>query len=268
MPRQPISVTAGATLEGSSALGGAIAIAGTYSPGDGPGFQQITGELVFQTGSIFRCDILSASEADRIDATSVAMDPGVGISIAMDHPESTVDFSATSWSQPIQWTILNAASLTGAPVLGTLSRDSGGRPAAPFGTFSLTTGATGIVLHWTPSGPWPRWLYASFGEAWNDPLVAAPGADPDGDGQDNHAEWIFGTVPGNQASRFQPEWTGGSLVIHRAHGRGYRVETTNTLDGQWTIHTNVPSGSGPITIPCPQGTEKKRFFRVAAFMDD
>lgn len=268
LPQQAVDVAIGATLEGTATLGGAVGIAGTCSPGTGAGSQQVTGDLVFLTGSTFRCDILSAAEVDRIDAASVTFDPGVDISIAADHPGSTVDFSAPSWNQARQWTILNTASLTGVPALGSVSRDSGGRPAGPYGTFSLTTGANAIVLNWTPSGPWPRWLYASFGEAWDDPLVAAPGADPDGDGHDNHTEWIFGTIPTDPASRFQPEWTGGALTIHRIHGRGYRVETSITLDGPWSFHADVPAGTGPIAIPCPQGTESTRFFRVAVTMDD
>jgi autotransporter-associated beta strand protein len=268
LPQQTLTVAAGATLEGSATLGGAVTIAGAYSPGDGSGTQQITGGLAFLTGSTIRCDILSDTGADRIDAATVTFDPGVEISIVADHPDSVVDFSAPSWNQPREWTILNAADLTGGPAPGSVSRDSGGRPAAPFGTFSIATSTTGVILHWMPSRPWPRWQYASFGEAWDDPLLAAPGADPDGDGHDNSSEWIFGTTPTDANSRFQPEWTGGGLVVHRNQGRSYRVETSSTLEGPWTVHTQVPSGTGPIPIPCPQGAERIRFFRIAATMDD
>jgi autotransporter-associated beta strand protein len=268
LPQQAVSVTAGATLEGTATLGGAVSVAGIHSPGEGPGAQEITGDLVFLTESSFRCDILSDTEADRIDAASVTFEPGVDIPIAADHPASTVDFSAPLWNQPLQWTILTAASISGAPTLGSVSRDSGGRPATPFGTFSLSTGANAIILHWTPSGPWPRWIYAFFGEAWDDPLVAAPAADPDGDGHDNSTEWIFGTMPTDPASRFEPEWSGGSLTIHRIDGRRYRVETSTTLDGPWGIHATIPAGTGTIIVPCPQGAESTRFFRVAVTMDD
>lgn len=268
LPSQMVTVAAGATLEGEATLGGAVSISGTYSPGDGQGSQQVAGGLSFLTGSTFRCDIFSDTEADRIDATMVGFDAGAQISIVADHSDSTVDFSAPSWNQPRQWTVLNAVSLAGAPALGTVSRDSGGRPSEPFGTFSLDASPTTLNLRWTPSGPWPRWLYASFGEAWNEPLVAAHDADPDGDGHDNHKEWIFGTDPKDPASRFHPEWSDGAITIHRIPGRGYRVETSNRLDGAWTVHASVPPGSGPIIIPCPRDGEKTRFFRVAASMDD
>ena len=268
LPAQSILVAAGARLEGDAVIGGPLTVSGIYSPGDGPGYQQITGDLAFLTGSTFHCDLRSETEADHIDATTVAFDAGAEITLSADHPGGAVDFSAAPWNQPRQWTLIHAAALTGAPALGNVSRDSGGRPFGPFGIFSVTTAATTLHLHWTPSGPWPRWLYASFGEDWDDPCLSAPDADPDGDGQQNHKEWIFGTHPNNSASRFHPEWRDGALLIHRAQGRSYRVETSISPGGEWTVHASVPPGSGPITIPCPRGGEKSRFFRVAASMDD
>ena len=268
LPAQTILVAAGARLEGDAVLGGSVTVSGIYSPGDGTGSQQVSGDLAFLTGSTFHCDILSETEADRIDAATLAFDTGVEITLSADHPGSVVDFSAASWNQPRQWTLINAVSLAGAPALGNVSRDSGGRPFGPFGIFSITTGPTTLNLHWTPSGPWPRWLYASFGESWDDPQVAASDADPDGDGQQNHAEWLFGTHPKDAASRFRPVWMEGAIQIDRAPGRSYRVETSISPDGEWTLHASIPPGTGPITIPCPRDGEKTRFFRVAASMDD
>jgi autotransporter-associated beta strand protein len=268
LPRQNVTVASAGTLGGTAALGGTVTVSGTLSPGVGAGTQTITGDLAFLTDSRIRWEILSDPLADQIIAGRVTIGENVGIVIAADLPGGSVDFSSAAWNQPRQWTLIEAQQISGAPVIGAVSRDSGGRPSAPFGSFSVTTTATTAVIHWTPGDEWNRWLYTWFGESWADPAIAAHDVDPDGDGQDNRSEWLFGSVPNDSGSRFQLEWTSGTLTVPRITGRNYRVETSLSPAGPWSLHATVPPGAGPAIIPCPSGPETSRFYRVAVSMDD
>ena len=98
---------------------------------------------------------------------------------------------------------------------------------------------------------------------WDDPAIAGPDRDPDGDGWSNENEWISGTVPTNSASRLAATITSNSISFERSAGRSYRIETSTSLASGWTTHSLVPAGTGPITLPISPSAPRT-FYRIAA----
>ena len=115
------------------------------------------------------------------------------------------------------------------------------------------------------------WQQQYFG--LNNPL-AAPAADPDGDGQNNLLEFTAGTVPSDPASRFtlHIEKVPGSpqqksLVFSpRVAGRSYTVLTTTDLSAatpwQTLSGTSVVDIGSTRTVTDPAATAPRRFYRV------
>ena len=115
------------------------------------------------------------------------------------------------------------------------------------------------------------WQQQYFG--LNNPL-AAPTADPDGDGQNNLLEFTAGTVPNNAASRFTlhiEEVPGSpqqkSLVFSPlVAGRSYTVLTSSGLSAatpwQTLSGTSVVDTGATRTVTDPAATAARRFYRV------
>lgn len=260
LPTQDMTVSTGATLSGSGALGGSVSIAGIHSPGDGVGTQSVSGPLAYQSTSSIRMELAGQSTtADTVHASVVAVTAGARI----DPVATAVDFLQPFWRETRQWPVITSTSLSGVFSLGVSSLDSLGRPSQPFGVFSLAQSPAGVNLVWTPAPPFQVWQYENFGNSWNDPLTAGPDRDPDGDGWSNQDEWISGTLPNNSASLLAATISSNAISFHRAAGRSYRVESSNNLASGWTTHSQVPVGTGLISIPVPPGSSPRTFYRIA-----
>jgi hypothetical protein len=75
-----------------------------------------------------------------------------------------------------------------------------------------------------------------------------PGADPDGDGAVNLAEYLAGTDPTNAASVFRlgvsPDTNGAAFEVTTRPGRTYGVQYRDTeAPGLWLLLTNVPASA-------------------------
>ncbi|MEY3897921.1 MAG: hypothetical protein RLZZ214_3442, partial [Verrucomicrobiota bacterium] len=264
LPIQDVTVSAGATLSGTATLGGAVSISGIHSPGDGVGSQSIPGPLSYQSSASVRMELAGQSlTADTIQAADVTVSAGARI-----EPVTTAaDFLQPFWRATRQWPVLATTSLTGSFSLGTSTVDSLGRPSQPFGAFSLAPSPTGVNLMWTPASAFQIWQYENFGNSWNDPLIAGPDRDPDGDGWSNENEWISGTLPTNSNSRLAATISPTSISFERTAGRSYRIETSTDLASGWTTHSQVPAGTGPITLPVSPGSAPQTFYRIAVSMN-
>ena len=264
LPLQAVTVSTGAALSGVGALGGAVTIAGTHSPGDGVGTQAVTGTLTYQSTARIQWEIAAQSlTADKVQAAEVTVLPGALVQVTTNSPGSSVNFTDPFWRASRQWPVLSATTLGGSFSLGANPVDSSGRPSLLFGSFSLVQSPSGVNLVWTPAPPFQIWQYENFAGAWNDPLIAGPDRDPDGDGWTNNDEWITGSVPNNPTSAFRIAFAMNGISFTKIAGRLYRVETATDLNGGWTTHTTLPSGSGPVTVPVLPGNGQRRFYRVA-----
>jgi hypothetical protein len=94
------------------------------------------------------------------------------------------------------------------------------------------------------------WLVQYFG-CTNNNAAAAPHADPDGDGQDNYAEFLTGTDPTASASAFRilsavAEGKDLRVIWNCGAGRTNVLQTTTNLGGSWfDVSTNILlAGSG------------------------
>lgn len=267
LPTQTVTVSSGATLSGDGALGGDITISGIHSPGNTVGTQATSGLLTYAAGAKIIWEISGQLTAgDLVSAGQAAIASDVRIDIAANSPGGAVDYSHAFWNQTRNWPVITTTNLTGAPVLGSVSEDSAGNPAAPFGSFSIIASTTGVNLQWTPSSAWDRWLYLKFGADWNNPLIAGPASDPDGDGWSNESEWVTGSEPRNPASRFTIACTGNAVSFERVDGRTYQVQTATNPAGPWVHHAYAPQGAGPVVIPGPVNPGPRRFFRVVVSM--
>jgi hypothetical protein len=92
---------------------------------------------------------------------------------------------------------------------------------------------------------WQTTYFVSSGSA-----NAAPGADPDGDGANNLAEYLAGTVPTNNSSvlritSFAPVGTTFQMGIPTIPNRYYQIQwTENLLNPEWKGFTNAFTGTG------------------------
>ncbi|MCC6234029.1 MAG: hypothetical protein IT580_15395, partial [Verrucomicrobiales bacterium] len=121
--------------------------------------------------------------------------------------------------------------------------------------------------------PYELWRAAHFsaGEL-ADPRISGEGADPDGDGQSNRAEFDSGTRPRDAASvlrlRVSTTESGGArLVISIVPSRSYEVQVRPELGrGDWTrLHRIEPVGSeGEVTVsdPGPIPSGQARYYQV------
>lgn len=261
---QSLTVSPPAKLTGSALLGGPVNVAGEHSPGNGVGTQAITGSLTYLDTSqlVWELDGQSAT-GDLIEAASVTIANGARVAIKLNSPGSAVDFQNAFWRNSREWTILTCTNRVGNFMLDSNPVDPQARPSQPFGEFSLVHNPLSIVLRWTPAPPFQVWLYESFGDSWDDPSIAGSGADPDGDGWTNEAEWITGHHPADSQSRFSAVIDDHALTFTRLEGRSYRVETSTNPSAGWILHTLVPAGVGPIAIPLAPGSDPLRFYRVA-----
>jgi autotransporter-associated beta strand protein len=265
LPAQDLSVAESALLIGSGSMGGSVSIAGIHSAGLGVGTQQVSGSLVYQATARLRVEFAGQSSvADLIQAAGVSVNPGAKVELVCHSPGSSVSFSDPFWKQPQSWTILTNHSRSGAFSLASdVPKDSFGHPATPFGVFNLVHAASGVLLEWVPAPPFQVWQYENFAELWDNETVAGPARDPDADGWTNLDEWIVGTLPTVATSRFVATFAAGNLSFDRLADRIYRVETSESLAGDWTLHALAPAGAGTVSIPCPSHPGNTRFYRVS-----
>lgn len=170
-----VTVATSGRLAGGGSIAAPTAVHGQLAPGDGIGTMTIASNLTFGSASHLQWELGSNSlaNADLVAATSVAVTNGAKLDVLLNRPGSVVNFLHAFWRTNRSWPVLNATALTGAFALGTNITDVVGRPAATYGSFSVTNTGTNVGLLWTALPGFP---------VINDPSVTitAPAANPTG----------------------------------------------------------------------------------------
>jgi hypothetical protein len=173
---------------------------------------------------------------------------GGGVTIGLDGSESCADYQLELNGNP-----------TGAPLAGTGSALSFSNQTA-VGTYTVlasnvTSGCTATMngsASVTPGDPFACWQLQYFG-CTNLALCpqAAPDADPDGDGQNNMAEFLSGTDPTNSASFLHiitAVAQGSDVVVTWKTAGGHTNAVQAAAGAAGSYATNFTDLSGPIVI--------------------
>ena len=223
------------------------------------------GQLFDVTGLVVNSTALNVNEAGTLQLAAWQL--------LDDATFLAVDASAVSWgtvSGPITGVSANGLATSGLVFQNT--------SATVQGTFGGFTGSLNFtVLDSIPDnfgtyagdGLGDDWQVQYFGQ--NNPL-AAPGLDPDGDGQTNLFEFTAGFIPNDPASTFHlriaavPGQPLRKKVIFspRLDGRTYIVESRLTLSAAWQpLTTSTQSDNGAErTVTDLDATGAKKFYRV------
>ncbi len=169
---------------------------------------------------------------------------GSGVTVGLDGSQSGINYQLQ----------INAVD-TGSPVAGTGAALSFGNQTG-VGTYTVvaTDGTTGCISSMTGSAtvsftdPFPCWQLQYFG-CTNCPQADAA-ADPDGDGQNNLAEFLAGTDPTNSASVLRiisvvPQGSDLTITWTTAGGHTNALQATVGNPG---YNTNFADISDPIII--------------------
>ena len=154
----PLTVGTAQVLGGSGTVQGRVTVLGTMAPGDGLGLLNCSSNLTFGATGRVRWELAdnATNGADRVLAGSVlTVTNGAAIDLVLNRPGSTVNFLASFWRTNRTWPVITSAGMSGSFNVGTVSSDSGGRPAATYGAFTLQQGAAGVNLVWTPIPGFP-----------------------------------------------------------------------------------------------------------------
>ncbi len=163
-------------------------------------------------------------------------------------------------------------------LLNRLAASNGFTRMPPLGSTELDAAGIALVTEWIANRlpqnrTYDAWRLEQFGSAASP--EGEPGADPDGDGQTNSAEWAADTQPRQGGSSFlvtPAPAPGGAITLTFSVPENHRWQVTQSTDllawSPWDIPKNsgraAPGGSLTLTGPMP---ETRRFFRVTVTAD-
>lgn len=258
-----VTVQSNGTLAGTASAAGATTIAGSLSPGSNGVGTLTTGALTLQTGSTLRWDLGASTTHDKVNATSLNLSgsPAITLRLSGANPAAnggtvTVPLIVTTGG------ITNFASAS-------FTVDTSAIPGA-VGTWRVIQQGNTLALS-IQTGYDTAWRDLNFGAQANDPTIAGPAADPDGDGTSNLVEMHLGLNPRDPNSRLKLMLLS---VTPNSGPRNFRLSPavtagTYTLDislspvGPWTSSVPVTisnaAGAFDFSVPNAQGG---RFFRL------
>lgn len=233
-------VLSSANLGGNGTIGGPATVNGTLAPGTGPGTLTMSNELVVNGGAVLEYQLGTSSDLVTVSSNLTL---GGTLKVANSGGFANTTYTLFTYGGAL---IYNGVSLSAAPA------------GYSFAISTATPGQVNLVVTAT-SSEYQHWQIEYFGSTFN--LAAGPDADPDGDGQNNMAEFLSGTNPTNSVSAFRIisavrqstsvviTWTtagGRTNVVQTSAGGENGGYTTNFVDITTPPHLIV-SGSGDAT---------------------
>jgi autotransporter-associated beta strand protein len=159
-----VTVATVGRLAGNGVIAANTAVLGQLAPGGTFGALTFASNLTFGSASRLQWELggNSFASADLVTASTVNVTNSAKVDVLLNSPGSTVNLLHAFWRTNRVFGVLNATALGGTFAFGTNSTDAGGRPAATYGSFSLSNSATGVSLRWTALPGFP---------VINDPIV-------------------------------------------------------------------------------------------------
>ncbi|MES2923588.1 MAG: autotransporter-associated beta strand repeat-containing protein [Verrucomicrobiota bacterium] len=243
------TVAAAATLGGTGTIAGSVTCNGTLAPGNSAGTLILSNGLVLAAGSKLAYELGTTS--DRTTVTG---------NLTLD---GTLDVSAATGFAAGTYTLITH---TGALTNNILA--IGSLPAGFTAVLDTSVANQVRLVVAQTLTAYEQWQIAHFGSIGNPD--AAPGADPDGDGQSNEIEFAAGTDPKSGTSRFtltiSP--TGGDQLLltwFSVAGKNYQVQSSSAVSGGWAPLATVPAAAAPATSTGHTVTKSAQamFYRVA-----
>jgi uncharacterized repeat protein (TIGR03806 family) len=140
----------------------------------------------------------------------------------------------------------------------------------PLATSEDDEEAIALIREWIESELPDHVLYDDWAGSSGHNLVGERGDDDDGDGRTNYEEYLLASDPlsGNDSNSIAVNPGEGTLSFERKPFRIYEIETSTTLDNNWThweMLGNMRGYSGEAmmeNIPLDAEVDPKRFFRL------
>jgi polygalacturonase len=209
-----VTVVNGAILGGGGIIGGPVTVNGILAPGNSPGTLTVSNNLIVNGSAVLQYELGTNS-----DQTVVSGNLTLG---------GTLNITDSGGFTNNTYTLFTYG--------GTLTYNGVSIGTSPAGhNYAIDTSIPGQVnLNVTPPlTAFQQWQVLYFGSTTN--ANADPNADPDGDGQNNLAEFLSGTNPTNSAS---------GLRIVSALRQGGDVVITWTTTGGFTNAVQATAGNG------------------------
>jgi fibronectin-binding autotransporter adhesin len=234
-----VTVAGSGTLGGTGVIAGPVTVNGTLAPGSSTGTLTVSNNLVVNAGAVLSYELGATS-----DKTVVSSNLTLGGTLNVTDAGG---FTNTTYTL---FTYGKTLTYNGVTI--------GTAPAGYACTISTNTPSQVNLVVLTPFQQWQS-LY--FGPGYTNNPAADPNADPDGDGQNNLAEFSSGTNPTNNLSALRiisivPQtnnvvitWTtagGHTNAVQATAGDATGGYTNNFADITTSPHIII-SGSGDVT---------------------
>ncbi len=265
-----VTIGADATLDGGGSTAGPLTVSGTLAPGEGVGMIQ-PASLEFENGAAleWQCgdwDGLAGIGFDTVETATLDLAGASSFEIKLISSAIT-NFTETARSFPL---VRTTGGITGF-VAENAAIDASAFPEAA-GAWSLRADGDDLVLDYTPPPPFVLWQIAEFGGDADNPAIAGPAADPDGDGSDNLLEYALGMDPNTpDTPTFTPDMVDVSgtdylrLTIPRnpdATDITFLVQTSGDLATWSAIDTVIETDTPSLLVARDTVGGTRRFIRL------
>jgi len=227
-----VTVLSGAKLGGTGTIGGPLTVNGTLAPGNSPGTLTMDGDAVVNGAAVLQYELGTSGD---LLAVSGNLTLAGTLNVADSGGFTNTTYTLFTYGGSLTY---NGLSLGALPSGYSYTIDTN------------TRGEVDLVVTSTNLSTFQQWQIQYFGST-NNPS-ADPDLDPDGDGQDNQAEFQSGTNPTNSASALQiiseVRQTTDVIITWTTAG-GHTNGVQATLGGAGgNYNTNFVDISSPIII--------------------